>query len=335
MDLDQVMRMLKGKSEVKLVKFVSDKGPNSCEKCLAFHGRVFRADDPEKPELPIHPNCRCRYEELSESEVKERQDKILEIKTQLVELGGRVADLAKELIAEFEKKAHSLTIVTKGAFQLFPFVWEMAEVRGEKERRKIDEMLSKLQITCYVMEQLDQAARLVQQEMKKTGMDADVPALFSLPFPMYQAEKLLKKWHYDRLNIPLQQKWALPQTPEEAEKQGYIKAPDRENWYHRNKGQTGNMKYYHELTGQEVVFDTDGKIVTDSANIGTYNYHSPVDLYNKIMHLAIDVLPYYKWGNSSEDDTLFEDRLLGYENMKNIRSFFYLLAKFLFPSWVD
>ena len=54
MDFDQVMRMLKGKSEVKLVKFVSDKGPNSREKCLAFHGRVFRADDPEKPELPIH-----------------------------------------------------------------------------------------------------------------------------------------------------------------------------------------------------------------------------------------------------------------------------------------
>lgn len=104
MDLDQVMGMLKGKSEVKLVKFVSDKGPNSCEKCLAFHGKVFRADDPEKPELPIHPHCRCRYEELSKSEVKERQDKILEIKTQLVELGGKVADRAKELIAEFEKK---------------------------------------------------------------------------------------------------------------------------------------------------------------------------------------------------------------------------------------
>ena len=74
MDLDQVMRMLKGKSEVKLVKFVSDKGPNSCEKCLAFHGRVFRADDPEKPELPIHPHCRCRYEELSESEAKVLND---------------------------------------------------------------------------------------------------------------------------------------------------------------------------------------------------------------------------------------------------------------------
>ena len=43
MDLDQVMGMLKGKSEVKLVKFVSDKGPNSCEKCLAFHGKVFRS----------------------------------------------------------------------------------------------------------------------------------------------------------------------------------------------------------------------------------------------------------------------------------------------------
>ena len=65
MDFDQVMQMLRGKTEIKFVQFISDKGPNSCKECLKHHGKIFRADDPNKPELPIHPNCRCKYVEFS------------------------------------------------------------------------------------------------------------------------------------------------------------------------------------------------------------------------------------------------------------------------------
>ena len=67
MELDQIMQMLKGKTEIKLVKFISDKGPNSCEDCLKHHGKIFCIDDPNKPELPIHPNCRCKYEPIDTS----------------------------------------------------------------------------------------------------------------------------------------------------------------------------------------------------------------------------------------------------------------------------
>ena len=67
MGVDQVMQMLNGKNEIKLVKFISDKGPNSCKECLKHHGEVFRADDPNKPVLPIHPNCRCKYEPIDTS----------------------------------------------------------------------------------------------------------------------------------------------------------------------------------------------------------------------------------------------------------------------------
>ena len=65
MEFDQIIKMLKGKTEIKLVKFISDKGPNSCEDCLKHHGEVFQLDDPEKTELPIHPNCRCKYVEVT------------------------------------------------------------------------------------------------------------------------------------------------------------------------------------------------------------------------------------------------------------------------------
>ena len=67
MELDQIMQMLKGKTEIKLVEFISDKGPNSCEDCLKHHGKIFCIDDSNKPELPIHPNCRCKYEPIDTS----------------------------------------------------------------------------------------------------------------------------------------------------------------------------------------------------------------------------------------------------------------------------
>ena len=67
MEFDQIIKMLKGKTEIKLVKFISDKGPNSCEDCLKHHGKIFCIDDSNKPELPIHPNCRCKYEPIDTS----------------------------------------------------------------------------------------------------------------------------------------------------------------------------------------------------------------------------------------------------------------------------
>jgi hypothetical protein len=72
MELDQIIQMLKGKTEVKLVRFISDKGPNSCKACLVHHGKVFRADDPDKPKLPIHPNCRCKFVEIKAPDSKSK-----------------------------------------------------------------------------------------------------------------------------------------------------------------------------------------------------------------------------------------------------------------------
>ena len=70
MDFEKIMQMLKSKTEPELVRFVSDKGPNSCKACLQHHGKIFRADAADKPKLPIHPNCRCKYEEIKESDAK-------------------------------------------------------------------------------------------------------------------------------------------------------------------------------------------------------------------------------------------------------------------------
>lgn len=67
MELDQVMQMLEKKNDGTLVEIISDKGPNSCKDCLKHHGKIFCIDDSNKPELPIHPNCRCKYEPIDTS----------------------------------------------------------------------------------------------------------------------------------------------------------------------------------------------------------------------------------------------------------------------------
>lgn len=37
--------------------FISEQGPNTCDRCLDYHGQVFSIADVPIP--PLHPNCRC------------------------------------------------------------------------------------------------------------------------------------------------------------------------------------------------------------------------------------------------------------------------------------
>lgn len=34
---------------------------NTCSECAAFDGKYFDIDDDSKPDIPLHPNCRCLY----------------------------------------------------------------------------------------------------------------------------------------------------------------------------------------------------------------------------------------------------------------------------------
>jgi len=45
--------------------FVAEKDGDCCEKCSRFDGKVFSDEDPAKPELPIHPNCRCTWKKAN------------------------------------------------------------------------------------------------------------------------------------------------------------------------------------------------------------------------------------------------------------------------------
>ena len=48
------------------VLYVADNGKNTCRECLENDGEIFDIDDPDLPQLPIHPNCRCKYVSASD-----------------------------------------------------------------------------------------------------------------------------------------------------------------------------------------------------------------------------------------------------------------------------
>ena len=63
-------------------------------------------------------------------------------------------------------------------------------------------------------------------------------------------------------------------------------------------------------SGFEVIYDADGNRVDDSRDVGTYNYVSPNS--DPFGHFIKDVMPWFKYGNSQDDTTTKEQRVLSF-----------------------
>jgi len=103
--MDEIQRMGHGYFSDQTVKvlYVSDNGENTCQDCLDNDGKIFDIDDPELPQLPIHPHCRCKYvsaadpyEDISEDVERHRIVKNLEAASDLDEEKAR--SLAEQII---------------------------------------------------------------------------------------------------------------------------------------------------------------------------------------------------------------------------------------------
>ena len=103
MDFDKIMQMLQGKTEPKLVRFVSDKGKNSCRECLKHHNQIFAEDDKNKPEIPIHPNCRCKYEYISAEQIPDIKESLREVDSRTAIWMQKLSQLIQKQI---EKSIH-------------------------------------------------------------------------------------------------------------------------------------------------------------------------------------------------------------------------------------
>ncbi|THF82713.1 hypothetical protein [Cohnella fermenti] len=116
---------------------------------------------------------------------------------------------------------------------------------------------------------------------------------------------------YMNLNDPLPYVIALhysrnvlnsaPSTEQEAIKMGWIKLKPSESVYHQlGIGNEGNLKYTSADGHLEAVYYSDGTLVRDITNVGTYNFSPPSDF---ALHAYNDVIPYYILGNASYDTT--------------------------------
>ena len=59
--MDAMERKTGTPAKKRFVCFSAELGKNCCKACQENHGKIFEADDPERPEIPLHPNCRCKY----------------------------------------------------------------------------------------------------------------------------------------------------------------------------------------------------------------------------------------------------------------------------------
>ena len=127
----------------------------------------------------------------------------------------------------------------------------------------------------------------------------------------------LKDLHYNRNTKQDKILKELNVTAEKitAKNSGWTRAPEDKDNYHENTSPYNN-KYWYSYKGYElevVINETKGKkpyIVTDPRDMGTLNY-SRTSLNYGVNHLIHDMIPYYIWGNSEEDQTKFINRVVG------------------------
>lgn len=76
---------------------------------------------------------------------------------------------------------------------------------------------------------------------------------------------------------------------------------------HRMRGASGNRLYLSPDGKQEAVYDSDGKLVRDGFNDGTYNYFHPSK--EPLGHFFFDITPWLLLGQSTKDPTSKTERV--------------------------
>ena len=77
MELDEIMALLKANTAVtprRFYKYVAEKKTGACAKCLRLAGEIFSKNDPNIPQLPLHPNCNCKLIEVDQAEYQKQQE---------------------------------------------------------------------------------------------------------------------------------------------------------------------------------------------------------------------------------------------------------------------
>lgn len=64
MDLERTQLELNRTSLPQYIKFVAESNNKTCLDCQRWDGKIFDKNAPNRPVLPLHPNCRCKYQDI-------------------------------------------------------------------------------------------------------------------------------------------------------------------------------------------------------------------------------------------------------------------------------
>ena len=64
MDLEKTQVELNRASLPQYIKFVAENNSKTCIDCQRWDGKIFDKADFNRPVLPLHPNCRCKYQDI-------------------------------------------------------------------------------------------------------------------------------------------------------------------------------------------------------------------------------------------------------------------------------
>jgi hypothetical protein len=79
---------------------------------------------------------------------------------------------------------------------------------------------------------------------------------------------------------------------------------------HRMRGGDNNSVYVSPDGHSEAVYDSDGKLVKDGINDGSYNYFHPQA--DALRHFSVDIAPWLLFGQSRRDPTTRTERVHAY-----------------------
>ncbi len=317
--LPQTLEIYADRNGRKIIgkKYITDADASkegACKKCLEYANRIFKIPEEAHlmPKLPQHPNCKCRYEDVYAPEnEKEFQKEIEQLAAKYVKIKSKIQKDVEfytsqtfNLIKKM-KRATSFTEYIEFRHELRPIINKFSA----KINLRINELKGELHIFDFY---LDYIAQIIPFKVVKEEIYNSKESIKNV-MDIYE---IMKDMHYKRLSMVMQQTRYLPKNPkearsEEAQKEGWKKASENENWYHRNNGKLLNVKYYNTKTGQEAIYESDrdnAKLVTSVDNFGTFNHFPP----NKaLQHMVFDVIPYWLWGNSIDDTTPLGNRITG------------------------
>ena len=77
MELEKIVLLLQTNDfvpQIRYYKYIVDDSTKTCDDCLRHAGEIYAENDPNMPELPIHPNCGCFFAEVDQTEFLKQQN---------------------------------------------------------------------------------------------------------------------------------------------------------------------------------------------------------------------------------------------------------------------